>query len=109
MLLNFCCGQSFTIINYSLPEGFPSSEVYKVYQDRQGFLWFGTDNGVTRYDGHEMQVFHMEHGLSDPAVFGFHEDYAGRLWFRTYSGKLSYYEDGKIHKYPYNDQLTKLL
>ncbi|MEL7289429.1 MAG: two-component regulator propeller domain-containing protein, partial [Pseudomonadota bacterium] len=33
-------------------DGFVSSEIYSIIQDRQGFLWFGTaENGVMRYDG----------------------------------------------------------
>ena len=109
VLAGCCIGQSFTTINYAIPEGLPSSEVYEVFQDKKGFLWFATDNGVARYDGHDMEVYHMEHGLSDPAVFGFHEDDRGRLWFRTYSGKLSYFEEGKIYQYQHNDKLTRLV
>jgi signal transduction histidine kinase/ligand-binding sensor domain-containing protein len=101
-------GQSYSVLQYSKNEGVPSSEVYEVYQDKKGFLWFATDNGVTRFDGSEMKNFHTRQGLSDGVVFGFHEDYKGRLWFRTFSGKLSYYENDSIHAYAYNDQLSKL-
>lgn len=100
-------GQTFTIYNYSVPEGLPSSEVYEVYQDKKGFLWFATDNGVGKFDGNQMTTYHTKDGLSDPVVFGFYEDQKDRLWFRTYSGKLSYYENGQIKKYAYNDRLTK--
>jgi signal transduction histidine kinase/ligand-binding sensor domain-containing protein len=100
--------QSFTIYNYSVSEGLPSSEVYEIYQDRQGFLWFATDNGVVKFDGSQMENFHTKDGLADPVVFGFYEDHRNRLWFRTFSGKLAYYENGKIRKYAYNELLTKL-
>jgi signal transduction histidine kinase/ligand-binding sensor domain-containing protein len=101
-------GQAFTIYNYSVPDGLPSSEVYDVYQDKKGFLWFATDNGVVKFDGHQMQIFHTKDGLSDPVVFGFFEDKKGRLWFRTFSGKLSYHDNGKISRYPYNEKLGKI-
>lgn len=101
-------GQIFTVYNYSVAEGLPSSEVYEVHQDRKGFLWIATDNGVVKFDGSQMTTYHTKDGLSDPVVFGFQEDSKNRLWFRTYSGRLSYYENGKIIQYPYNDKLTTL-
>jgi ligand-binding sensor domain-containing protein len=111
-LLIFCCfdsiGQNFTTINYSIGEGLPSSEVYEVFQDSKGFLWFGTDNGVLKFDGFELEKFSIENGLTDPVVFGFFEDAKGRIWFRTFSTRLCYYHDGKISVYPYNEALNKV-
>src|SRR5688500_17706475 len=85
--------QSYTTYTYSVAEGLPSAEVYQVFQDSKGYLWFGTDNGICRYDGKEVEAFHVKDGLSDPVVFGFSEDLMGRIWFRTYSGKVSYFEN----------------
>jgi signal transduction histidine kinase len=99
--------QTHTAINYTISEGMPSNEVYEVVQDRQGFLWFGTDNGVIRYDGFEMLRLGIDEGLTDPVVFGFYEDHKGRMWFRTFTGKLCYYENGKVFRYKYNDVLAK--
>jgi signal transduction histidine kinase len=102
MLCLSASGQSFTVYNYSIPEGLPSAEVYEVFQDSDGFIWFGTDNGIARFDGSEMETFHTKDGLSDPVVFTFFEDHRQRIWFRTFSGNTSYYEKGKIKVYPYN-------
>lgn len=99
------CAQFFTIYNYSVPEGLPSSEVYEVYQDRKGFLWFATDNGIVRFDGSQMAVYHTKDGLTDPVVFSFFEDHKNRLWFRTFSGKMSYLENDSIKSYRFNDRL----
>ncbi|HEX8038521.1 MAG TPA: two-component regulator propeller domain-containing protein [Chryseosolibacter sp.] len=111
LILTVCApvarGQSHTIFHFSVPEGLPSSEVYEVYEDKTGFLWFATDNGVARYDGNEFQVFDVKDGLTDPVVFGFFEDDLGRIWFRTFSGRLSYFDGEKIHPYPFNAQLLK--
>lgn len=104
----FVFGQSFTVFNYSVPDGLPSSEVYEIYQDKEGFMWFATDNGVTQYDGSEFHNYHLKDGLSDPVVFGFQEDEKNRLWFRTYSGKLCYRENGTFKKYAFNDLLSSI-
>jgi signal transduction histidine kinase/ligand-binding sensor domain-containing protein len=104
-----CDGQPVTFINYTIKEGLPSNQVYEILQDEKGFLWFGTDNGVFHFDGHEMERFGVEHGLTDPVVFGLYEDYKGRIWFRTFSGKISFYENGKITAFTHNDTLRKAI
>jgi len=99
----FC--QSIPYLHYSVAEGLPSSEVYNIMQDKKGFIWFSTDNGVVRYDGNAMDVYQTNDGLSDPVVFEIIEDSKERLWFRTFSGKLSYFQNEKIYTYKYNDAL----
>ncbi len=42
---------------YSFSDGFPDTEVFCGVQDKHGFLWFGTRNGVWRYDGREFKLF----------------------------------------------------
>jgi signal transduction histidine kinase len=100
--------QSTPYLHYSVGEGLPSSEVYNIFQDSKGFVWFATDNGVVRYDGRDMDVFQTDEGLSDPVVFQFIEDSKRRLWFRSFSGKLSYFFNEKIYSFPYNDSLSFL-
>jgi len=100
--------QKQPFIHYSVPEGLPSSEVYKVHQDRKGFIWFATDNGVVRYDGSQMENYQVNEGLTDPVVFGIVEDSKGRIWFRTFSGKISYYSNKKIHPYKFNNLVSQL-
>jgi len=106
LLLIQCQAQNHTVFNYSIKEGLPSSEVYYVLQDSKGFIWIATDNGVARFDGHEMIVFRGAEGLDDPVVFGIQEDHRGRIWFRTYSLKLFFFENGKIFPYRYNEVLS---
>jgi ligand-binding sensor domain-containing protein/two-component sensor histidine kinase len=57
-------------------------------------MWFGTDRGVTRFDGYAFTSFTLKDGLSDKEVFDFFEDSQGRVWFQTMNGKVSYYKDG---------------
>lgn len=98
--------QDPSLINYSIHDGLPSNEVYQIHLDAKGFLWFATDNGVARFDGKEFEKFNVKDSLTDPVVFGFHEDPKGRIWFRTFTGKLAYYNQGKVHPYPHNNITT---
>jgi ligand-binding sensor domain-containing protein/signal transduction histidine kinase/DNA-binding response OmpR family regulator len=64
--LIFCCliflyyqssGQQIRFRNYSVAEGLPSSTVRAIAQDDQGYLWFGTKNGISRFDGYQFRNF----------------------------------------------------
>jgi len=64
--------------------GLPSSKVYKLAQDKEGFLWMGTDDGLARYDGVQFQVW--RHDANDPnslasnSVSTLYIDPNNRLW-----------------------------
>ncbi len=83
--------------HYSVDEGIPSSEVYQSVQDSRGYLWFATDRGVARFDGHRFKVFTTANGLTDNTVLGFFKDKLGRIWLQNFSGKLSYFEGDQLH------------
>jgi ligand-binding sensor domain-containing protein len=64
-------------------DGLPGSLLYRSFQDSHGFIWFGSDAGVARFDGTRFDLFTMDDGLSDNEIFGIHEDKEGNIWFRT--------------------------
>ena len=91
--------------HFTTEDGLPSSEVYSVLQDRKGNMWFGTDRGVSKFDGYKFRTFTYKDGLTDNTVFKMYEDNRGKLWILTYSGRIFYFEDNKIFPYKYNDIL----
>jgi ligand-binding sensor domain-containing protein/two-component sensor histidine kinase len=94
--------------HFTTDDELPSSETYRVIQDNKGFIWIATDKGVSRYDGYSFQNFSLKDGLPDNAVLNLFEDEKGRIWFIPISLKLSYYENGKISIYPFNNLINKL-
>jgi signal transduction histidine kinase/ligand-binding sensor domain-containing protein len=101
--------QTFQFRNFTELSGLPSSETYHAIQDKTGFVWIATDNGVARFDGDEFVIYNRSKGLTDNTVFGMFEDGKGRIWFRTYSGALSYFDKGIITPYPHNNVLQPVL
>ena len=88
--------------NFTTNDGLPSPEVYTVIQDSKGFLWFGTDNGVSRYDGYTFQNFGAKEGLTDNVINCIQEDAVGRIWLGSMWGKVFYVENDTVHPFKYN-------
>lgn len=86
----------FRFASVSTEQGLTSSEVWSVLRDHRGFMWFGTLDGLNRYDGYEMRVF--KYALTDPTslsdnkVRTVYEDRAGTLWIGTWDGGLNRFE-----------------
>ena len=83
------------------------SELYCVLHDHNGYIWFGGDRGVTMYNGYEFRSFSTKDGLLDNTVFKMYEDNSGRIWILTFSGRVFYYEKGKIEAFAYNQKLLE--
>ncbi len=86
-------------------EGLPSSEVYKIIQDRDGYLWMSTDAGVCRYNGYSFESFTTRDGLSSNTVFRLREDHHGRIWAQGFSGALNYFDGTRFAGIGANDSL----
>ncbi len=78
----------------SIGEGLSNGNVNAIIQDKYGFLWIATDDGLNRYDGYEFKVYKNVPGnpnsLIDNRVWDLKEDKDGNLWIATYEG-VSYF------------------
>ena len=62
-------------------DGLASDTVLTVFEDSHGMMWFGTTDGLTRYDGKNFQTFTTEDGLAMNTIGLIFEDQRGMLWF----------------------------
>ncbi len=80
----------------SLDEGLSQSRIYSIIQDRKGFMWFGTQDGLNKYDGYSFTVYHPDpekpNCLSDSTINSLLEDKEGKLWAGTYAGGLNRFD-----------------
>jgi ligand-binding sensor domain-containing protein len=90
-------GQQPTYHTFGKAEGLPSDNVYDALVDSDGFIWFSTDNGVSRFDGSVFQNFSLSDGLPDNEVFSLFLDSKRRLWFGTFNGVPGFYANGKFY------------
>jgi signal transduction histidine kinase/ligand-binding sensor domain-containing protein/DNA-binding response OmpR family regulator len=78
-----------------IEQGLSNNTIRAIYQDRKGFIWFGTYDGLNRYDGYEFKVFRNRFNdtssLVDNSIHAIQEDAAGNVWIGTNTG-LSIYQ-----------------
>ena len=99
-ILLLCCvvnslkSQPYYFRNYQVNNGISSNTITCIAQDRKGFMWFGTRNGLNRFDGASFKVF--KHDVNDPqsigsnSILSLYEDTKERLWVGTYKGIYIY-------------------
>ena len=75
---------------YSEADGLAAGAVRSILQDRQGQFWFGTQGGVSRYDGQTFQTFTKDDELAGNGVSSIIQDREGSLWFGTDGGVSRY-------------------
>jgi len=99
-------GQELSYSRYGVKEGLAGSIVYCMTQDTDGFLWFGTETGLSRFDGSKFVNFTTADGLPDNEILTLYGDKAGRVWIAPFRPSLCYYYKGKFHDQE-NDSLLK--
>ena len=79
-------GQRYSFKFYGEEAGLQNLAVQAVLQDRTGFLWAGTQNGLYRYDGDRFIHYGIAEGLSGARIESLHESVDGTLWVGTGNG-----------------------
>jgi ligand-binding sensor domain-containing protein len=78
--------QRYSFKHYDEGSGLGNQDVRALFQDRAGFLWIGTENGLYRYDGHVFRAFTEAEGLPTSRVEAIHQTADGTLWVATRTG-----------------------
>ncbi len=85
-LAGLAVAQRFSFRDYGAEDGLTNLVITSVLQDRAGFLWVATQNGLFRYDGSRFERYSKQDGLPSASVSGLHEDDNGTLWVATSRG-----------------------
>jgi len=89
----FLPAQTSLLERLGAAEGLSQGMIFDLLQDRQGFLWFATKDGLNRYDGYSFQVFQNNpfdpFSISDNEVLTLLEDHLGRIWAGTANNGLA--------------------
>jgi len=106
LLFNYCivfgsfgCFSTFGQIKYeslTTSNGLSQGMIFDMLQDKDGFIWIGTKDGLNRYDGYEFKVFsndpYNRESLSNNTVIKLFEDSKGRIWVGTENSGVNIYD-----------------
>lgn len=78
----------YRVVTWGVEQGLPESSATAMVQTRDGYLWFGTFNGLVRFNGTDFEVFdpHNTPQLPSAGIVNLHLDRLGRLWVSTTRG-----------------------
>ena len=95
----------------SSQSGLPQDNINCIFQTRDGYLWFGTNEGIGRFDGVHFTTFdHLNTpDLKMSAARSMLEDREGRLWIGSNSGEVSYYKNGRFTPFSWSIEPANIL
>ncbi|MFQ6601445.1 two-component regulator propeller domain-containing protein [Flavobacterium sp. C3NV] len=84
----------YRLKNISTTDGLSQSSVIAIHQDKFGQMWFGTRDGLNKYDGSKFTVFRNDvsskNSISNNDILSIEEDNTGKIWVGTYNGLNCY-------------------
>lgn len=107
--------KSVTFQVISLEEGLSQSSVTCILQDHKGFLWFGTLDGLNRYDGYKVSIYRNQpdnpFSLPDNAITNLYQDSYNHIWIAVSNNGLTLYDHftGRFFSFQANDTLPNSL
>ena len=92
---------------YDVTDGLGYGQVSAILQDDDGYLWFATPGGVSRFDGEGFRTFTTQDGLASNRVSSMLQDRDGYLWVGTWGGSVSRYDGETWRTYSTDDGLPQ--
>lgn len=90
---------------YTVADGLPSNRINAIAQDRRGYLWIATSDGLARFDGIGFRIWRAEQGLRDNFVWTVHVDARDRVWIGTRAAGLAVLGDDR-ERFTWYDRAT---
>ena len=94
------CSQNYCYNYITSKNGLLNNEVNTIIQDRKGYLWIGTNGGLSKYDGISFTNYTTENGLSNNSISSLIEDLNGNIWIgNSKTGDIDLFDGKKFKKY----------
>ena len=103
VLNNTVSADSYEFRHLTTKDGLSRNSVICIFQDSRGFMWFGTEDGLNRYDGYEFKIFKAsttDNSLSHNWIWDIIEDDNKNIWIATWNGLTKYdLQTGRFTKF----------
>lgn len=102
--------EKFFFTDLDIKDGLSQQTVTIIFQDADGYMWFGTRSGLNRYDGYEFKIYRKDynnaHSLAGDYIMGVVQDQERNIWVGTQQGLSRIdYKTEKIDRYSLGDGL----
>lgn len=104
VLSNYNNGQNLSLNIYNYKNGLPSNYIFNATQDKLGYIWVGTLEGLSRFDGSNFTNFGLSDGLPGLSVLGGFMDSRYRFWVYTSKG-AGILSGNRITNFLFSDKL----
>ncbi len=88
--VNISSGQGIQFDHYGVKDGISQSEILCIFQDSERYMWFGTQNGLSKFDGYSFENYFFDPSdttmISSSWIFDITEDNNGLIWIGTKGG-----------------------
>lgn len=98
----------YSYTHYDISDGLAGSSAYCMAQDKEGFMWIGTETGLSRFDGTHFVSYTTADGLPDMEVLQMMCDSKDRVWMALFHPSVCYSYKGKIHNAANDSLLRKI-
>ena len=89
--LSFCFltkAQKLKFDNYSSKDGLISDDVYKIFQDKNGYIWLFTDYGAMKYNGKTFEPVLKNLPFKESFIYSYYQNNKGQLWIANSNAKI---------------------
>lgn len=93
--------------HFTKDQGLPTNNINEIFQDKAGYVWIATGEGLCRYDGYKYKNYHTLNDETDNNVRFIEQDNTGRIWFATLKNSIYYIENERIKPFRHNDKIRK--
>ena len=87
--LSYAQSKNLIFNNINIEQGISQSTIEDIFQDSEGYIWLGTNDGLNRYNGYEFKIYNYEeyqNSISHNGITDITEDKYGNIWVNTVSG-----------------------
>ncbi len=93
--------QQYYFRHFTIKDGLAQSQVQSIIQDKDGYLWFGTLDGLSRFDGQNFTNFTLKDGLAGTDISVSVQDAQGTIWFGHENGGITIYNPETHQFHPF--------
>ncbi len=105
----FAKAQEQKFHQYTLDDGLPTNYVYGVIEDRDGYIWVYTENGISKFDGYEFENYNIHDGLPGNDIFQLLEGVDERIWMLGVERQPAFIQaDSIVSSFKHNEPTFKV-